>query len=369
MVFDVLIRGDGAVGRCLALALAAQGLRVGLRGGLRTASTAPAQDVRAYALNQASQALLARLKVWDALPFEARTPVVDMQVAAGGGRLDFSAWTAETEQLAWIVDAAELDAQLEAALRFAPHVQRLQDDAPHQLLALCDGKEAAGREQLGIPVLRRRYEHDALASRLVAELPHQGRARQWFTAEGEVIALLPMDRPQPGCSYALVWSQPAARAAEREQLDAASLEAELLAQTGQALRLAGPRCRFPLQLLRAERVSGAGFVLLGDCAHLVHPLAGQGLNLGLADVAALAAVLQAREPWRPLGDAKLLHRYARARAADTWLMGELSDALWAGLTQSPPWAQRAAAGGLNALNQLSPVKRWLSRRAMGHALL
>ncbi len=368
MDFDVLIRGDGAVGRCLALALAAQGLRVGLRGRQQPRP----QDVRAYALNMASQTLLARLKVWDGLPPDARTPVVDMRVQAGDGRLDFSAWNAEAEQLAWIVDAAELDAQLDAALRFAPHVQRLADsgdEPPHQLLALCEGREAAGRARLGIGVLERDYGHHALAARLEAEHPHQGRAWQWFTADGEIVALLPMDRPTPGRSYALVWSQPAARAFDREQLDVHAFEAELQAISAQTLRLDSPRSRFPLRLLRAERVAGDGVVLLGDCAHLVHPLAGQGLNLGLADVAALAKVLDAREAWRPLGDARLLRRYERARAADTWLMGEFTDLLWAGLTQSPPWAQRLAGGGLGAINQLSPLKRWLSQRAMGQVLL
>ncbi len=367
MVFDVLIRGDGAVGRSLALALAAQGLRVALRGRAQPR----ADDVRAYALNAASQRLLAGLKVWDSLPAEARTPVVDMQVQAGGGRLDFSAWTAQADQLAWIVDAAELDAQLDAALRFAPHVQRLDDaaaDPAHRLLALCEGREAVGREALGVELLQRDYGHRAVAARLEAELPHQGRAWQWFSPDGEILALLPLDRPVPGHGYALVWSQPSARAAERMQLDTDAFEAELKAVTGQSLRLHGLRSHFPLRLLRAERLAGPGWVLLGDCAHLVHPLAGQGLNLGLADVAALAAVLQSREPWRALGDAKLLRRFERARAADTWVMSEFTDALWVGLTQSPPWAQRLAGEGLSALNHLPPLKRWLSQRAMGSSV-
>lgn len=361
MACDVLIRGDGAVGRSLALALAAQGLRVALLGR----GEPRADDLRAYALNAASQQLLARLRVWDSLPAEARTPVQDMRVQAASGQLGFSAWNAQAEELAWIVDAAELDRQLDAALRFAPHVQRVQAEVPHALLALCEGREAASRAQLGVAVLQRDYGHEALAARLVADQPHQGRAWQWFRAEGEILALLPMDRPQPGCSYALVWSQPAARAAERAALSAEALAEPLQAATGLSLRVQGPLARFPLRLLRAECLCGPGFVLLGDCAHQLHPLAGQGLNLGLADVAALAAVLQAREPWRPLSDAKLLRRYERARQADTWLMGELTDALWAGLTQSPPWLQRAGGLGLAALDQLSPVKRWLSRRAMG----
>lgn len=377
MSVDVLIRGDGVVGRSLALALAAQGLRVGLRGQPQDQpqdqsqghsqdhSPARAHDVRAYALNAASQALLARLRVWDSLPSEARTPVADMRISATGGRLDFSAWQAHAEQLAWIVDAAELDTQLDAALRFAPHVQRLPADAPHALLALCEGREASSRAQLGVAAHERPYGHDALATRLVADQAHQGRAWQWFSDDGEILALLPLDRPEPGRSYALVWSQPAERAAERVALSAADFEQQLRARTDQALRLVAPRQRWPLRLLRATAMAGEGFVLLGDCAHLVHPLAGQGLNLGLADVAALAEVLAAREPWRPLGDAKLLRRYARARAADTWLMGEFTDLIWAGLTQAPPWARRAAAGGLSVVDSLGPVKRWLSQQAMG----
>lgn len=361
MSVDVLIRGDGCVGRVLALALAAQGLRVALRGRAQPR----AQDVRAYALNAASQALLAQLRVWDGLPPNARTAVADMRVQAGHGQLHFSAWQAQAQELAWIVDAAALDAQLDRALEFAPHVQRGPDEPPHQLLALCEGREATGRRELGIQVQERAYGHDALATRLVAELPHQGCAWQWFNEAGEILALLPIEQPEPGRSYALVWSQPAARAAERQQAVPADFEAELAELTGQRLQLAAPRERWPLRLLRAQKLCGEGFVLLGDCAHLVHPLAGQGLNLGLADVAQLATVLREREPWRALGDAKLLRRYERGRSADTWLMGELTDALWVGLTQSPAWGQRLAGEGLKLVNTVSPVKRWLSQRAMG----
>lgn len=362
MSVDVLIRGDGVVGRSLALTLAAQGLRVGLRGRAQ----ARAQDVRAYALNAVSQALLARLRVWDGLSPQARTPVTEMQVHAAGQRLDFSAWHSQAEQLAWIVDAAELDAQLDAALRFAPHVQRLDADVPHALLALCEGREPASREALGVRVLERPYGHDALATRLTAERPHQGRAWQWFSDDGEVLALLPLDAPQPGQSYALVWSQPGERAGERVAMDDSAFEQQLRERTGQVLRLVGPRERWPLRLLRSDTVAGEGFVLLGDCAHVVHPLAGQGLNLGLADVAALAQVLAERESWRALGDAKLLRRYARARAADTWMMGEFTDVLWASLTQAPPWVRQAAGQGLSWVDSAGPVKRWLSRQAMGN---
>ena len=145
MQVDVLIRGDGAVGRSLALALSHQGLRVGLQGRAQ----ARPQDVRAYALNAGAQALLRRLKVWDSLPPDAKTPVQDMQVFGdqAGGRLNFSAWQSHLPELAVIVDAAELDTALDAALRFAPHVQRVEQSLPHQLLALCEGREARGRRR------------------------------------------------------------------------------------------------------------------------------------------------------------------------------------------------------------------------------
>ena len=361
MKVDVLVRGDGCVGRSLALALAAQGLRVALQGR----QTPQGDDIRAYALNAASQSLLQRLRVWDALPDQARTPVNEMRVHAGSGRLDFSAWNAEADQLAWIVDAAELDRAFDEALRYCPHVQRVDGTPAHQLQALCEGRAGEGRAQLGIEADERRYGHDALATRLVAEQPHRGIAWQWFGDDGEVLALLPLDRPEPGRSFALVWSQPAALAAERAAMPADDFERALQARCAQALRLAGSRQRWPLRWLRSRTVCAPGHVLLGDCAHLVHPLSGQGLNLGFADVLALDRVLARREPWRALGDLKLLRRYERARAADVWLMGELTDGLWRGFAQSPPWLRHAAAEGFSLLDRAAPLKRWMSRQAMG----
>jgi 2-polyprenyl-6-methoxyphenol hydroxylase-like FAD-dependent oxidoreductase len=105
-------------------------------------------------------------------------------------------------------------------------------------------------------------------------------------------------------------------------------------------------------------------VLLGDAAHVVHPLAGQGLNLGLADVAALVAVIRDREPWRPLGDEKLLRRYARERAAPTWAMGQVTDGLLRLFSEEAPALRELRNRGLTLVNQLSPLKRWLTTRAL-----
>jgi len=362
---DVLVSGSGAVGASLALALSRRGLSVALAGEVRTGG---GPDVRAYALNAASVALLTELKVWGALPPDAATPVYDMHVEGDvpGAALDFSAWTQGVRQLAVIVDAAALDEALEAAVRYAPHVTRVDAAVPCALHAVCEGRASSARDALGVHFAMHDYGQRAVAARLVASAPHQGVARQWFRSP-DVLALLPFDRPQPACSYALVWSLPADRALELQRLEPAAFEQALVEATRGAageLRLAGERAAWPLARGQAERVSGDGWVLLGDAAHLVHPLAGQGLNLGLADVAALVRVIAEREPWRSVGDAKLLRRYARARQAPTWAMGELTGGLLHLFASQLPLARELRNRGLTLVNELPPLKRWLTARAL-----
>lgn len=368
---DVLVRGRGAVGSSLALSLASQGLAVGMTGAPETPRP---DDVRTYALNAASVALLSELKVWDSLPADAVSPVYDMIVSGDtvadqpAGRLSFSAWQQGLRELAVIVDAAALDAQLATALRFSPHVRNVPDNTPAALTALCEGRESAARAALGVDFKPRPYGHRALAARLSASLAHQGVARQWFQPGGEVLALLPFEKPMPGASYGLVWSCAEARAEQLQAATPAEFERELNAATGGAageLSLGSERSSWPLALARADAVSGPGWVLLGDAAHVVHPLAGQGLNLGLGDVAALAHVLGERESWRPLGDERLLRRYARERLAPTLAMGELTDVLQRLFANSSPAVQGLRNRGLDVLNQLTPVKRWLTQRALG----
>lgn len=363
--FDVCVRGNGAVGMSLALALGRLGLRVALAG--RTAATGRA-DVRAYALNAGSVGLLKRLKVWEALPVEARTPVHDMRVHGDAGAvLRFSSHAQAVEALAWIVDAAQLEDELRQALRYAPHVQAVgEEGAPAALQALAEGKSSATREALGVPLNLQPYGHSAVAARLVADAPHLGVAWQWFQSP-DILALLPFDRPVAGRGYALVWSVPQARAQALLALDEEAFHQALNDATGGAagtLHLASERAAWPLALGRAERLCGPGWVLLGDAAHVVHPLAGQGLNLGLADVAALARVLEAREPWRPLGDERLLRRYQRERHLPTVAMAGVTDGLWQLFSHSHPALRELRNRGMDLVEHLSPLKRLLAERAL-----
>ena len=142
--FDVQVHGAGIVGHSLALALARLGLRVALPKDAAAQEARP-DDVRAYALNPASVALLRSLKVWDALPAHAATPVHEMQVQgdAAGAELEFSSWEQRVGALAWITDAALLERELAAAVRFAPHVTRVDGEVSASWTALCEGRESA----------------------------------------------------------------------------------------------------------------------------------------------------------------------------------------------------------------------------------
>lgn len=366
--YEVCVRGAGVVGQSLALSLAHQGLQVAL---MHDAAGVAREDVRAYALNAASVDLLRSLKVWDQLDPHAATAVYDMRIEgdSNGGLLEFSAWQQHVAELAWITDAQALEHSLASAVRHAPRVDVVAEadaiNAP--LLALCEGKASDTREALGVAWHCQRYGHSALAARLTTSQTHQNTAHQWFKRP-DVLALLPFDSPQPGHSYALVWSLPDEHARELLAASPAEFEQALAEATRGAcgeLKLASERASWPLMLAHAEAWCGPGWVLLGDAAHVIHPLAGQGLNLGLADVATLSRVVAEREAWRPLGDAKLLRRYERERRAPVAAMGQLTDGLLKLFANEQPALRELRNRGMGLVNHLSPLKRWLTSRALG----
>jgi len=288
--FDVCIRGGGIVGHALALLLARERLRVAL---VARPQPAPGADVRAYALNSASREVLRALRVWPEADFA--TPVREMQVWGDqGGYVNFNADSARQEALAWIVDVPALEQQLIQAVRYQPQIERVAAPEKAALTVVCEGQRSSSRDEFGARWTVKPYPQKAIAARLESDQPHHGVARQWF-ANGDIVALLPLSGAA-GNSLALVWSLSIERAGEMENLPPEAFCAALQAVCGEKvgkLHLTSERASWPLALSNADHWVGEGWALAGDAAHTVHPLSGQGLNLGLADAAGLAEVIPA----------------------------------------------------------------------------
>lgn len=378
---DICIRGAGIVGRVLALLLARERLQVAL---VDSAPPPSSPDVRAYALNGVAQALLQDLRCWPDSP--AVTPVHRMHVFGDqGGQLQFGAQEQGVDELNWMVDVPVLQQRLAQAVQFQPQIQLLQTPVAAPLTVVCEGRASQTRSELGVGFDIRHYEQHAVATRLLCERPHQGIARQWFgwspapglsQPQAEVLALLPLGG-EGGREVALVWSVHRLRADELMALPAQGFAAALAQACGHALgqmQLSAERAVWPLQLARAERWIGPmpgqtrqSFALAGDAAHTLHPLAGQGLNLGLADAAELVQVIRQREFWRPLHDLKLLRRYERARQADVQAMGLVTDGLQRLFAQPGPLWQNLRNWGMRGFDRSGPLKHWMAQRAMGPA--
>ncbi len=372
--FDVCIRGSGVVGRTLALLLARERLRVALvaRPALDGSPTGPsALDVRAYALNSASRQLLQSLRAWpDA---QSATPVLEMHVwGDDGGRLEFAAPSVRSADpvsstpLAWIVDVPALEHQLAEAVRYQPQIETVPAPVKAALSVICEGQKSSSRNEFGALWTVKPYPQKAIAARLQCGQAHHGVARQWFRS-GEVLALLPISGAD-GNSVALVWSVSVQRAGMLEKLSpeefSLAVQTACGAEPGR-LQLVSALSSWPLALSTAERWVGPGWALAGDAAHTVHPLAGQGLNLGLADAARLAAVVHEREYWRGLGDERLLRRYERSRKADVAAMGAVTDGLHGLFAQSDARWQVLRNLGMKGFARSGPLKEWVTRQAMG----
>ena len=376
---DICIRGAGIVGRSLALLLAREGLKVAL---VESPSPRTTPDVRAYSLNGAAMALLQTLRCWPDSP--AVTPVHQMQVWGDhGGHLNFGASEQGVGELNWMVDVPVLEQRLADAVQFQPHIDVVQAPVAAPLTVVCEGRASQTRTELGVGFDVTHYDQHAVATRLVCEQAHHGIARQWFgwsqvpglsQPQAEILALLPLGG-EGAREVALVWSVHPLRAQELMALPPEAFSAELGRACGLAMggmQVSAERAVWPLQLARAERWVGAmpgtsaqAFVLAGDAAHAMHPLAGQGLNVGLADVAELVRVIQKKEFWRPLNDLKLLRRYERARQADVQAMGLVTDGLQRLFTQPGPVWQNLRNWGMRGFDRSGPIKHWMTRHAMG----
>ncbi|MFK0379987.1 UbiH/UbiF family hydroxylase [Pandoraea sp. NPDC090278] len=384
---DVVVVGGGLVGKAAALLLSQARLSVALLA--QPAAPAPTGgdmwDARIYSLSSSSQALFERMRVWQAVDPARVNPVYDMEVFGDErGSLHFSAYQAAVPQLAWIAESSNLERALDAALRFSPQVQwldaraeALEVDAAAASVRLSDGKTlrtslvvgADGahswvRSTAGLDGTVRPYEQLGVVCNFRAERPHRDTAFQWFH-DGEIVALLPL----PDQHVSLVWSAGDDHAKHLLALDPKELAQRVgtfsNGELGQLTPVSARAQGFPLVLAQAKRLIAQRVALIGDAAHVVHPLAGQGMNLGLRDVASLGDALAGRESFRDCGDDAVLRRYERARKEDIGSMAFTTDGLHKLFSTSSPLAKFVRNAGLDGVNMLPFVKKFLIGRALG----
>jgi 2-polyprenyl-6-methoxyphenol hydroxylase-like FAD-dependent oxidoreductase len=370
---DICIRGAGVVGQVLALLLA----RTRIRSCLLAPEVAARPDLRSFALSAASRQVLLDLRVWP----ELAMPVQHMQVF--GDTTGHVSFDAQTQPLAWIVDAAALQERLNSAISFAPEITRVKDPAalPHaDLTVICEGRLSQTREATGIEFEQFAYAQSAIAAHVLCEKPHQATAWQWMQG-GEICAMLPRVSGKSaetgefgagGNSAALVWSVSQDRAIELLGLSSADFVQALEQATQGALgslQLNSACASWPLVVAQAKRWSGVApwgaWVLAGDAAHAVHPLAGQGLNLGLSDAVALAQAMAGKPYFRSFGDAKLLRSYERARKGDAAMLRLATDGLQRMFSAHDARLQSLRNWGMQSVDAAAPLKAWLMRQASG----
>ena len=380
--FDLVVVGGGPVGASLARAV--PGLRVALVSHERRESPPAARaafDARVYALSPGNVEFLRKLKAWQTLPAGRVAPVHAMRIFGddGASRLEFDAYRAGVSELAWIVEDSALQDALWAGLHveiFAPaQIEELAFREEKAVLKLRNGSSLAAklvvgadgansfvRRAAGIEIAESDYGQTGVVANFRCDKPHANTAFQWFQGAA-VLAFLPL----PGDQVSMVWSLPRAEAARIERLEPQQLCREVEAASRHALgslELISSQKTYPLRRLLARSLVAPRVALAGDAGHVIHPLAGQGLNLGLQDARVLADTLAARAPMRDPGELRLLRRYARSRAEPILAMDSVVDGLYTLFHAGNPLAARLRNAGLNLTERLPVLKNILMRQAM-----
>lgn len=390
--YDILIIGGGMVGASLGVALAPLSLRIGLIEAETFESQAqPSYDDRTVALAFGSKRIYESLGVWSRLADRGATAIQQIHIS-DRGRFGFArlhAAEAGVEALGYVVENRVLGQALKAALAEVGNLTLIcpatmeavefADDAVTvsvrrqgrieqlrtRLVVAADGGRSTLREQAGIEAERTEYHQSALVTNITTEFPHRQVAYERFTSTGP-LALLPMSDNR----CAVVWSLPPEQAENCLALDDAGFLASLQDQFGMRLGRflkAGRRHAYPLARTRVREHVRPRLVLIGNAAHTVHPVAGQGFNLGLRDVAALAEILSGVAPDRDPGELAVLMRYADWRRRDNQIISTFTDGLVRAFSNDLLPLALARNLGLLAVDLIPPAKRALLRLSMGRS--
>lgn len=388
---EVVISGGGLTGITLAVALAKFGMPVALVDPRKAASKkTPGFDGRAYALSQATARMFGALGLWKDMEPLAQ-PMLDIKVAEepsgprAGPVLHFDHADLEEGPMAYMIEDRHMRRLLESAARSDPKIKMLRpariasidispgkatatldsgDSAAAKMIAGCDGASGAVARMAGIRRLSSRYRQDALVCSIGHERPHEGCAFQIFMPSGP-LAILPL----PENRSSIVWTQTREMAQRLGSLEDGEFLDELKAALGGFfgdISLIGGRGRFPLRMSTAYSPVAERVALAGDSLREIHPLAGQGLNLGLRDVATLAEILvEARRRGEDIGSSLVLERYRRWRSFDTLALSFATDAVNRIFSNESPVLGAARSAAMGIVKSCPPLKRLMMRNAAG----